>query len=172
MKVRTLLPSDRAGLLRLLDQSYDEVKRNPGLGESLRLERPKMSGQVKWFDEIRKLVRSGDAVFYVAEEKGDVIGFCSVVKKDIPESEMSHIGVLGVRVAEGWRGRGIGSKLMKQVLDKCKGKFEIVELFVFKPNEDAQRLYERFGFKAWGVAPRYIKRGKKYLDTVYMYLNL
>ncbi|MCL5675368.1 MAG: hypothetical protein M1611_02025 [Candidatus Marsarchaeota archaeon] len=35
----------------------------------------------------------------------------------------------------------------------------------------AKRLYRKFGFRTWGIAPDYIKRGK-YMDLEYMYLKL
>ena len=172
MRIRALLPSDKESLLKLLDHSYEEVKKDANLGECLRLKRPSSGSQDKWFSEIRKLVNNGDAVVIVAGENGRVVGFCTIIKKDLPESEMSHIGVLGVRVAEGWRGQGIGTKMMKEALKKSNGKFETIELSVFRTNRNAQRLYERLGFRVWGMAPKYIKRGRRYFDTVYMSLKI
>jgi ribosomal protein S18 acetylase RimI-like enzyme len=172
MEIRLLAYKDREGLLDLLDQSYDEVKNNSLLGESLRIKRPNRSYSRKWFADLYKnLVKRGDCIFIVAVENKNIIGFCSVIKKDIPDSEMSHIGVLGIRVAESHRGKGIGTKLIEQALKLCKGKFEIIELIVFSNNR-AKRLYERLGFKTWGTAPGYIKRNNRHIDLDNMYLKL
>ncbi len=40
------------------------------------------------------------------------------------------------------RGRGLGTAILEQTLQKCRGKFEIIELSVFSNNDDAKRLYE------------------------------
>jgi ribosomal protein S18 acetylase RimI-like enzyme len=173
MKIRELDFKDREAVLSLLDQSYEELKGNPDLGECLRLKRPARGRSRGWFAKLyNNELRDGNCIFYVAEQDGNVVGFCSVTKKDIPDSEMSHIGTLGMRVGEGFRGEGIGTALLRHTLDKCRGKFEIIELYVFASNKDAKRLYKRFGFRTWGTAPRYIKRGARYMDLEYMSLGL
>lgn len=53
----------------------------------------------------------------------------------------------GITVAEAYRGRGIGTKLLKAIVDLAAdaGK-TAVQLSVIDTNPGARRLYERFGF--------------------------
>jgi len=54
------------------------------------------------------------------------------------------IPVLGIAVMPGWRGKGIGTALMRRLLEGAAGRAPI-SLNVAKGNP-AQRLYERMGF--------------------------
>ena len=172
MDVREVKSSDFKSILDIYDQGYEELKEDPDFGDYFRLTRPDAKRKAYWSKCEYEKVHRGDSIFIVAEEGKKIIGFCFVTKKDIPDSEMSHVGVLAIRVAKDWRGKGTGTKLLEYTLNKCRGKFEMVEIFPFKNNLKAKRLYRKFGFRTWGIAPGYIKRGKKYMDLEYMYLKL
>jgi ribosomal protein S18 acetylase RimI-like enzyme len=94
------------------------------------------------------------------------------VSRALPSPEVAHRGNLGLAIRKEHREKGVGTALLKFTLDKCKGKFEIVELSVFSSNDAAKRLYSKFGFKAIGVRPRSIKRGDGYIDEDIMILTL
>jgi RimJ/RimL family protein N-acetyltransferase len=68
-----------------------------------------------------------------------------------------HIRVLGMLVVEGYRGMGIGTKLMEYALRWARERegVEKVVLGVFSNNKRAFRLYEKFGFKVEGVRKRH-----------------
>jgi RimJ/RimL family protein N-acetyltransferase len=172
MRLRTAKFGDFASVLKIYDEGYEEVKRDPNFGDYLRLTKPDLKRKRDWTAATYKKVMNRHMVFCVAEERGEIVGFCYVEKKDLPDSEMSHVGVLAIRVARGWRGRGIGTKLLAYTLKRCRRRFEIIELWPFATNEGAKRLYARFGFKRWGTAQGYIKRGKRYIDLEYMSLRL
>lgn len=163
---------DLQGIAKLFRSNYDEIKSNPNLGLTLRLKKPSRAAENSWALMTYKSILSGDLLYDVAEQERKIIGVCFVIKYDIPDSEMSHIGTLGIKVGEKFRKTGIGTKLMKHMLSRCKNKFEIIELSTFSNNNEAKKLYEKLGFKRWGIAPRYVKRGKRYIDKEYMYLRL
>ena len=48
----------------------------------------------------------------------------------------------------------------------------IVELGVITTNDAAKKLYRKFGFKAFGIIPRSLKRGDRYFDLELMRLDL
>jgi ribosomal-protein-alanine N-acetyltransferase len=62
--------------------------------------------------------------------------------------------VMNVAVDPGRRRRGIGTALIGALLEGV-GPEGQVTLEVRRSNADAQRLYERFGFRSAGLRPRY-----------------
>ena len=99
-----------------------------------------------------------------------VVGWCDV-RRATPGSPIDHRGVLGICIRKQFRSRGVGTALMREVLEKCRGKFEIVELSVLATNPRAFELYKRFGFEEIGVLPRAVKRSGIYIDERLMYLS-
>lgn len=113
----------------------------------------------------------GDAIVLVAEVDSHAVGLCEVARQR-PGSDVSHRGVLGISVSKDHRGKGVGTALMSEMLQRCKGKFEIVELTVLTANDAARKLYGKFGFKVSGAVPRSRKRGDRYFDEQFMRLDL
>jgi ribosomal protein S18 acetylase RimI-like enzyme len=72
---------------------------------------------------------------------GDAKGY-GYVADDVPELSMALLPE--------YRGQGIGSKLMVQMLDYASSKYSSVSLSVSR-NNPALRLYERFGFRPVGT---------------------
>lgn len=82
--------------------------------------------------------------------------------------------VTSVYVAPEARGRGIGRSLMKALI-KAAGRWPEVEelrLAVVIENHGARQLYRSLGFKVYGIEPRAMKIGQKYVDEEHMYLLL
>lgn len=81
-----------------------------------------------------------------------------------------HAAGLGITVARAWQGQGIGSELMRRLLDwadRWIGYLRI-ELGVYTDNERAIGLYRRFGFEVEGVQRAYALRDGVYVDTLMM----
>ena len=72
----------------------------------------------------------------------------------------NHVGELGISLKKEARGKGLGEKLIKEVLDKAIKKFnlKIITLDVFAKNKIAQNLYKKMGFQKIGI----IKNGVQY----------
>jgi ribosomal protein S18 acetylase RimI-like enzyme len=52
-----------------------------------------------------------------------------------------------------YRGMGLGSALLVQVLNYAQAQGKLVRLRVLRVNSDAKRLYERHGFKVVQETP-------------------
>ena len=172
IKIRDVKPSDSRFVSALVTSDRKYAEKDPNFGDYLftkKLAKPQLSERSK---NRYKDYSSGNAVYKVAEHDGKVVGYCFVRKKDIPNSELSHVGVLSLRVGKEFRGKGVGTLLMRETLKKCKGRFEIIELNFLAINNVARKLYKKFGFKKWGTGPNFVKRGRKYIDMEYMYLRL
>ena len=156
----------------MLAKDYIEVKTNPNLGVILRLKKPSRKKEAIWAKNLYTDILIGNIIYNIAMENGKIVGICYVEKSDVPDSEISHVGVLGIEVAIQYRSRGIASKLLEHTIKECKGKFDILEVSVFANNEVAKHLYKKFGFRKWGIAPGYVKRNGRYIDLEYMCLKL
>ena len=85
---------------------------------------------------------------------------------------LSHRGVLGMAVAPGWRGNGVGEILMQTLLDWVETIPEIhkVSLAVLASNLPAIRLYGKFGFQVEGRRQHEIKMPDgSFEDDILMY---
>ena len=109
-----------------------------------------------------------DAIVLVAEVAGEPVGELGL--------HLAGYGVadLGMVVAAGWRGRGIGSALLAEAIDQARaaGAHKIA-LQVWPHNAAALALYERFGFRREGYLTRhYRRRSGELWDAVIMGLRL
>jgi RimJ/RimL family protein N-acetyltransferase len=169
--VREVQPTYLEDLFECYNSYYEELKENAALGLPASAGKPTMSGELEWFSSLSKKIAEGNTIAIVAEVGSHVVGMCEV-SRALPSPEVAHRGNLGLAIRKEHREKGVGTALLKFTLDKCKGKFEIVELSVFSSNDAAKRLYSKFGFKAIGVRPRSIKRGDGYIDEDIMILTL
>ncbi len=101
---------------------------------------------------------------FLAEEGGQVCGYCCLI-------QLFEVGeVANIAVDDVFRGRGIAKALMEKMhaVSKEKGG-ERCLLEVRKSNLPAIGLYEKFGYKAYGVREKYYADGE---DAILMEKNL
>jgi RimJ/RimL family protein N-acetyltransferase len=171
MNVRAVAWADFEGVVELYYSRYEELATNLQLGVLSLREKPSLGEEAEWFARLYRRILERSAVAFVAEEEGRIVGVCTVDRKS-DHAEEGHVGVLGVAIAVGYRGKGLGHELLRKTLERCRGRFEIVELSVFTVNAPAIRLYEKLGFRTWGISPRTARRGSLYFDSAHMQLRL
>jgi ribosomal protein S18 acetylase RimI-like enzyme len=170
MAVRDLLWTDFEPIVEAYYALYDEVRENPDLGVSLFAQRPTMGHEAEWFAGLWRGIDEGASLAAVGVEEGRAIALCTVARHEGPEAR--HIGVLGIMVARAWRHRGIGRELLRYVIERSRGRFEMLELSVFVSNAPARELYRSVGFRTWGVEPKGLLRASIYTDVEHMTLEL
>lgn len=170
--VRDALREDIWGAYEIAAAGFDEAKLDPLFGDYATSNRMTRKQQKEWFSEIFGEIKKKMAVFVVAEQGGDIVGYCYVRPLGGSPSEISHVGVLSIRVKRGIRGLGAGTKMMERALGKSKRVFDVIELAVISTNEPAKSMYRKFGFRTWGTAPLELKRQGRYLGRDHMYLKL
>lgn len=81
-----------------------------------------------------------------------------------------HAGAIGISVHEEWQGKGVGSALMRAILDLADNWLNLtrLELEVYADNEAAIHLYERFGFEVEGTMRQHAFRDGSYVDSKIM----
>jgi RimJ/RimL family protein N-acetyltransferase len=113
-------------------------------------------------------VDAEDVIVLVAEVDGKPVGQLGL--------QLARYGVadLGMLVAAGWRGRGVGTALLAEAVRRAReaGAHKIA-LQVWPHNTAAIALYERFGFQREGYLRRhYRRRSGELWDAVVMGLPL
>lgn len=112
--------------------------------------------------------RSALFVAVAAAGGGEVVGQVGV------ELRPYDVAELGMLVAPGWRGRGVGTALLDAAIGWAReAGAHKVALQVWPHNRAARALYEKFGFVEEGVLRRhYRRRNGELWDAVVMGLVL
>lgn len=107
-------------------------------------------------DDFLAMVEADYAHYFVAEEDGEIVGYCGV-RNMAGEGEITNVAVAGQ-----FRRRGIGRKLMEYMLKKAPS-FGIGDftLEVRVSNAPAISLYESLGFHQEGVRPDFYEKPKE-----------
>ncbi len=90
-----------------------------------------------------------------------------------PYKKLAHQCLFAIIVDEKVRGKGVGTKLLEELMALAKERFhiELLHLEVYAGNP-AIRLYERLGFEVYGTQRHFVKDNGKYLDKILMQKNL
>ncbi len=100
----------------------------------------------------------------VADIGGKVVGYIALLDYG------RDVKIISFAVKREFRGMGIGSKLLKAAIERCRQRGrERMLLEVRVSNEVAQRLYKKNGFEIIDVIPNYYNDGE---DAYLMVLNL
>jgi RimJ/RimL family protein N-acetyltransferase len=104
--------------------------------------------------------------------RGALIGVLTLMGS--PRQALRHAVELGISVRRDWRGRGVGTALMRRALDYARtgGAIKRIQLKVYARNTRAIALYERLGFVTEGRCRRAIFQDGEYLDNLVMALLL
>jgi ribosomal protein S18 acetylase RimI-like enzyme len=105
---------------------------------------------------------------YLAIEDEDVVAWCDIIP--VNHEEMVHVGILDFGLLAEYRGKGIGTSLVKKCIDHAKkyNKIERVEVEVFESNRYAVELYKRMGFNIEGRKRNARKIDKEYDNVLIM----
>jgi RimJ/RimL family protein N-acetyltransferase len=158
--VRRAEPGDAAALVRLAEDVAAEEGRWILATEGWR----SVSDERRYLKSVH---RHPDAVVFVAEDDGDVVGRLSLSRDPHPASR--HVADLGLMVAARHRRRGIGKRLLEEAVEWSRRTgVSKLELHVFPWNEPALKLYESFGFEHEGYRKRQYAREDGFVDAILM----
>jgi RimJ/RimL family protein N-acetyltransferase len=162
--IRSLQQDDAEALCRYMNALSKERTFVRFQGEQFTLEEETayITGQLQ-------CMKQNQAIQLLALCEGTVVGAADVNRKDLVEK---HVGVLGMSVAQPFRGEGIGALLLETVLKEAAAQIphlRIILLEVFSDNTLAIAMYQKYGFVEYGRLPEGILHNQVYVDTVYMY---
>ncbi|MGV1949533.1 GNAT family N-acetyltransferase [Agrobacterium vitis] len=117
-------------------------------------------------DFVAGLKQSNDPQF-VALDGARVVGWCDIRRHD--REIHAHRGVLGMGIIDGYRGAGLGKRLIETTLAASWAiGLHRVELDVHADNDRAIRLYESVGFVREGVARDAVRIDGRFVDVIHM----
>jgi len=169
--LRSLRKSDLESLLPFANSFVQERKRNANLGIASLDRRMTMVDETEFLDKTLKDMAKGRRVSVAAFHRDLLVGHCDIARRTSKDER--HTGLLGIIVIEGYRGLGLGQRMMAIALGRAaKLGIWLVELEVFVNNEPARHIYENLGFKPVGIIPKKVLRNGRYFDIVRMYAHL
>jgi len=126
-----------------------------------------------WLEARFKKQKQKRGIFLVAEHKGKVIGIARV---ESYEGSWDHQAELNIDIAKDFRGIGLGSHLIKELIKRAIGDINPrpvrLILGAMTENKDAIRLYKKEGFKKIAIIPGQHHYKDRFIDEIIMVFNL
>jgi len=126
--------------------------------------------EADWLGKFLAEIEKSTTIGIVAETEGKVVANSEVKRRSGP---MSHVGYLGIAIRAGYRNIGIGTEMMKTLIEESrKMGLKVLILEVFASNKRARHVYEKAGFKETGRIPKGIYKKGEYIDSITMTMTL
>ena len=123
-------------------------------------------------DFIRKFAGNPGSIMIVAFDEGELIG-TGAVSVVSGKPRFAHRREIAISVRKDYWGKGIGTGIMKILMDFAKKSgAEVLELEVRSDNEAAISLYKKFGFEKIGTNEKFFKINGEFFAADYMNLYL
>lgn len=169
--LRNFGPRDAPSLLEFANAMFDEKEANPDLGVVSFDRQATLAEEREFLSEMIRGLRRKETVSVAAFDGKRLVGHCNIKRR--MRSDVMHAGTLGIVVLDGYRGVGLGERLMSEALLQARqiGVW-LVQLTLFENNAAAAGLYRKVGFRKAGVIPDKIVRNGRHLDEVIMYADL
>jgi RimJ/RimL family protein N-acetyltransferase len=158
--LRTPRWEDLDDLLELINSVVEEG------AEISRDEKVSKEEEIDWLSRLLALLERGRTIFPVAEVDGRAIA-SSDINRQI--GYQKHVGVVGIVIKRGFRELGIGTAMMRVLIEQAeKMGMKVLTLTAFASNKRAIHVYEKVGFVQTGLIPKkHLKQGE-YIDEVIM----
>lgn len=133
-------------------------------GEQVTLDEEK-----KYLDTQLKGIGQNKVVQLLAFSEDKLVGNTQI---NLQDKATKHIGVFGISLSKEFRGEGLGTILMKKIIEeaiKNLNELKIITLECFAENKIARKLYSNMGFIEYGVLPCGLIHKDKFMNHIYMY---
>ncbi|MDY7563257.1 GNAT family protein [Pseudomonas sp. 10B1] len=166
--IQRLIPDHASAYRALMLEAY---RLHPDAFTSDVEEREALS--IGWWEKRLDIGSDAADVVFAAFEGLDLLGVVGLsVEKRRKANHKSTL--FGMYVPLAHREKGIGYELLRTVLAFAKSQPQLllVQLTVTEGNRGAQGLYERMGFKLFGVEPLAVAVGRRFVSKVHMWHDL
>jgi RimJ/RimL family protein N-acetyltransferase len=158
--LRTPKWEDLDDLLELINSLVEEG------AEIIRNEKVSREEEIDWLSKSLASLEKDKVFFLVAEVDGKVIASSDIHPLNGSER---HVGVLGIIIKNGFRDVGVGTEMMKALVEQAyKMGLKVLTLTVFATNKRAIHVYENVGFVRTGVIPKKHFKDGRYIDEIIM----
>jgi RimJ/RimL family protein N-acetyltransferase len=120
-----------------------------------------------WDEAIRE-IKNRKGLIITAQVDEKTVGMAHLVRGKFEKNK--HVGFLGISIVNEFRGMGIGTAMMKYMMEWARRQkgLEKISLTVFSTNKAAINLYRTFGFQIEGISKRQYRIEGKYIDETIM----
>lgn len=123
-----------------------------------------------FFERMIREVKEKESIYLMAYVDGAFAGNGRVNRG---KGRHRHTGSMGISLRSAFRGGGIGTELMKSLIDEARTLgLRLLTLTCFETNAPALHVYEKLGFQKAGVIPGAIAYKGQYIGEVHYYLPL
>jgi ribosomal protein S18 acetylase RimI-like enzyme len=123
-------------------------------------------------EETEKRMLAANMKFWGAFDEERLCGYVGLDRETRAKSRHKAT-LVGMYVEPESAGRGIGRELVEALLEEARADgLVIIVLTVTDGNDRATGLYERFGFRSFGIEPKAIQVGGRFFGKNHMYLDL
>ena len=158
------LPGDAATAMNYINTISTERTFILFQGRQLSLEE-----EQAWLDDRLRQLAAGKAVNIFVMHGEQMIGSAEIALND---GVLAHVGGLGISLADGWREIGLGTVLMRLLIEQAEKHLtglRMIQLDVFGNNERGKRLYQKIGFTEYARLPNAVLHRDTYVDLISMY---
>jgi len=132
-------------------------------------EKKTLKQEREWLKARTKEVKKLKKFFLLAEYNNMIIGSVEI---SFEQGRRSHIAELGIMVKNGYRGIGLGSFMINEIIKLSQGELKfkpkIIRLSVTSTNKNAFKFYIKNGFKKVAVIPKQFNVKGKLVDEYIM----
>jgi RimJ/RimL family protein N-acetyltransferase len=158
--LRTPKLQDLDDLMELINSLVDEK------AEIARTEKVTREEEAAWLPKMLSSLEKDELFFLVAEVGKKVVASSDI---HILRGNEKHVGVLGIVVKRGFRDSGIGTEMMKTLVEQAMNLgLKVLTLQAYATNKRAVHVYEKLGFVQTGRVPRKHFKEGQYVDEVIM----
>ena len=158
--LRTPIWRDLDDLLELINSLVDEK------ADILVSQKFTREAEAEWLLKVLSSLKKDELFFLVAEVDKKVVASSDF---QVQGGTDEHIGEMGIVVRNGYRNLGIGTEIMKTLLEQAAFYgLRIVTVNPFATNKRAIHVYEKVGFVQTGMIPKKHFRQGTYIDEIVM----
>jgi RimJ/RimL family protein N-acetyltransferase len=159
--LRTPRWRDLDDLLELINSLVDEK------AEIYMTQKFTREAEAEWLLKVLSRLKKDEQFFLVAEVDKKVIASSDF---QVEGGDQEHrAGAIGIIVRNGYRNLGIGTEIMKTLLEQAAFfGFRTVTVNAFATNKRAIHVYEKVGFVQSGIIPKKHLRQGRFIDEVIM----
>ena len=123
--------------------------------------------ELDWLSTALARLEKDETIYVIAEVDGRVVGNSELSRKTTGRDR--HVGTIGIAIRDGFREIGIGTEMIKTLIDQAKSRgLKVLTLSTFANNERAHHVYQKLGFADTGRIPKKFFNEGKYIDEILM----
>jgi RimJ/RimL family protein N-acetyltransferase len=123
--------------------------------------------ELDWLSTALARLEKDETIYVIAEVDDRVVGNSELGRKTTGRDR--HVGTIGIAIRDGFREIGIGTEMIKTLIDQAKSRgLKVLTISTFANNERAHHVYQKLGFVDTGRIPKKFFKEGKYIDEILM----